>query len=379
MKDPSGTNKRIKIAQFLSTLEYGGSERLAGVLSYSVDRKKFEARVVGLFGGGPLTMELADHNIPFDFFEGSNGIERRVFLPIRVYNYLYKNHIDIVQVHGSYPLTRIILAAKAAGARVIYTEHAKRSLQKSDRLRYMTKVACLLCDGIVVVSDNLKEYFIKEIGVDGGKVSVIYNGVDLKKFDARKGYPYPEGLPEKKPSSRFVGVVGRLTEAKDHANLFRAWRKVKYHNRGNMLIVVGDGEKGEELKKLCHSLGIGGEVLFLGSREDIPNLIAYMDLTILPSKREGFPLAILEYMAMGKPVIATKVGGVPEIIEHGVNGYLIPPEDSDSLVRALESFFQEHERFRMLAINGKRTVEKTFSKEICLMNYEELYEQLYHS
>ena len=265
VKGSSGTNKRIRIAQFLPTLEYGGSERLAGVLSYSVDRKKFEARVVGLFGGGPLTMELADHNIPFDFFEGSNGIERRVFLPIRVYNYLYKNHIDIVQVHGSYPLTRIILAAKAAGARVIYTEHAKRSLQKSDRLRYMTKAACLLCDGIVVVSDNLKEYFIKEIGVDGGKVSAIYNGVDLKKFDARKGYPYPEGLPEKKPNSRFVGVVGRLTEAKDHANLLRAWRKVKYHDRGNMLIVVGDGEKGEELKKLCHSLGIGGEVLFLGS------------------------------------------------------------------------------------------------------------------
>ena len=66
-----------------------------------------------------------------------------------------------------------------------------------------------------------------------------------------------------------------------------------------------------------------------------------MDLTILPSKREGFPLAILEYMAMGKPVIATKVGGVPEIIEHGVNGYLIPPEDSDSLVRAMDGFFQE--------------------------------------
>ena len=324
MKDPSETHKRIRIAQILSTLEYGGSERLAGVLSYSVDKKKFEARVVGLLGGGPLTMELTGHNISFDFFEGSNVIERRVLLPIRVYNYLYKNHIDIVQVHGSYPLTRIIIAAKFAGARVIYTEHAKRSLQKSDRLRYMTKAACLLCDGIVVVSDNLKEYFIKEIGVDGGKISVIYNGVDLNKFNARKNYPYPEGLPEKISSSRFVGVVGRLTEAKDHANLFRAWRKVKYHKRGNMLIVVGDGEKGEELKILCHSLGIGGEVLFLGSREDIPNLIAYMDLTILPSKREGFPLAILEYMAMGKPVIATKVGGVPEIIEHGVNGYLNP-------------------------------------------------------
>lgn len=372
-------SKKIRVAQILSTLEYGGSERLAAFLSYSINRLHFDSGVVGLFGGGPLIKELADHNIPFLFFEAKNGLERRVFLLIKVFKYLSKNDIDIVQVHGSYPLTRVILSAKAAGVKVIYTEHAKRSLQKSDRLRHMTKAACLLCDGIVVVSNNLKEYFIKEIGVDENKVRVIHNGVDLKKFDARKAFPYPNGLPEKKPSARFVGVVGRLTEAKDHANLLRAWKKLRYHNGGNRLVVVGDGEKRQELELLTHSFGIENEVFFLGSREDIPNLIAHMDLTILPSKREGFPLAILEYMAMGKPVIATKVGGVPEILEHGVNGYLIPPEDTDSLAEALNNFFQEDNSFQKRAMQGKIAVEKAFSTEICLKHYEELYEKLYNS
>ncbi|MCF8094885.1 MAG: glycosyltransferase [Desulfobacteraceae bacterium] len=371
-------NKKIKILQAIYNLEYGGSERLAAFLSYSADQTKYEPSILGLFGSGPLTQELTNKGIPFCYFKKKRSPGRRIHLLFRIYKLLLKEKVDILQVHGSYPLTRVLVPALLSKVKVIYTEHAKQSLQTTPKLRLMTRFASFFCSGIVAVSYDLKNYLVYEVGINEKKIRVIHNGIDLNKFDPQKRTGDLQVLSHKKSNSGYVGVVGRLTEAKDHENLFKAWSKIDFKGIKAQLVIVGDGEKRDELKKLVNTLGIQKDVVFLGQREEIREIIASMDLMILPSKREGFPLSVLEYMAMGKSVIATKVGGVTEIIEHGVNGYLVPSENSEELAHAISNYFLYPEAFKKMAIQGQKTVIEKFNAKICLQAYEELYDEILH-
>lgn len=371
-------DKKIKVLQIIYSLEYGGSERLAAFLSYSADKTKYDPAILGLFDSGPLIRELKKKNISFYYFEKTGFAGRRIFLLFRIYFFLLKEKVDIVQVHGSYPLTKVLIPALLSKVKIIYTEHAKQSLQTTPKLRLMTKFASFFCSGIVAVSYDLKNYLVDEVGINEKKIRVIHNGIDLNKFDPQKRAGDLQVLSHKNSNSRYVGVVGRLTEAKDHENLFKAWSKIDFKGIKAQLVIVGDGEKRDELKNLVNTLGIQKDVVFLGQREEIREIIANMDLMILPSKREGFPLSVLEYMAMGKSVIATKVGGVTEIIEHGVNGYLVPAENSEELANAISNYFLYPEALKKIAIQGQKTVMEKFNAKICLQAYEELYDEIFH-
>ena len=171
-------------------------------------------------------------------------------------------------------------------------------------------------------------------------------------------------------------MIGRLNEAKDHIGLLKAWAKISRVKQGLRLVIVGDGKLRVTLQNMVTEFGIADSVIFLGQLDDIPSIIARMDLMLLPSKREGFPISILEYMAMGKPVIATRVGGVPEIIKHGYNGILVSPEDPNSLSQAILGYLENRKLFKKLADNGKKTVEEKFSTIPLLKKYESLYKDI---
>jgi len=373
MKALNRNNGKINIVQVVYDLRYGGSERLAAFLAYSMDRSKYNTCVLGLYGDGPISIELQRHRIPTTFFEGDNHRHSRYDLQKKLFRFLRENAVDILQVHGAYPFTRVVLMSMMTKTKIIYTEHAKKSLQSSPRLRLMTRISCRFCHKIVVVSDDLRRYFKSELRLDNKKVVVIHNGVDLRKFNPNMDIQTVRGLPKKSDHTIFVGIVGRLTDAKDHMGLLSAWAKVLNEAIEGKLIIVGDGELREVLHRRVDELGLGSDVVFLGQRNDIPQIISKMDLLILPSKREGFPISLLEYMAFRKPVIATNVGGVPEIIQHGENGYLIPSEDPDALADAMLYFLSHRDAFVSLAEAGRRTVLEKFSDRNIVERYEQLY------
>lgn len=334
--------------------------------------------VLGLYGGGPIEDELRRNSVSPQFFEYGNNILQRLMLQIQLYNFLKRNNVDIVQVHGSYPFTRIIIPAKILRKKIIYTEHAKHSLKQTHRLRLITKFAARFASCVICVSKDLKSYLVKEVNISPKKIQVIHNSIDLKKFDKRTKMLRVVGLAIKSDYI-YVGVVGRLTEAKDHSGLFEAWKINIAVNERMLLVLVGDGELKPLLQEKCKELNIEDKVIFLGQRNDIPEIISCMDLLVLPSKREGFPISILEYMAMGKPVIATRVGGVPEIIQHGVNGFLIPPDNPKALAEAIQKFLNNRKFFEQMAINGRKTIVKKFNTNNILTKYEALYEEVFNA
>nr|MBI3614609.1 glycosyltransferase [Nitrospirota bacterium] len=173
-----------------------------------------------------------------------------------------------------------------------------------------------------------------------------------------------------------IGILGRLTHQKGHVYLLRALPLLLAKFPSLRCLVVGDGELREELQGLAAALGLSEHCLFLGVRQDIPEVLAALDVLVLPSLSEGLPYAALEGMAMGKPIVATAVNGVPELIQDGANGRLIPREDSKALARAVEEVLADPSTGRALGQAARKTVEQEFSAERWVDQLESLYERL---
>jgi glycosyltransferase involved in cell wall biosynthesis len=173
-----------------------------------------------------------------------------------------------------------------------------------------------------------------------------------------------------------IGLVGRLDHwGKGHKELFTAMAQIRERHPVHALI-VGGGRRTDEVRQLATSLGLAGEVHFLGPRRDVPDLLKAMDIFVLPSYSEGVSLALLEAMAAGLPVIATEVGGLPEVVEHEKTGLLIPPRDVEALAGALGRLLADPAWARQLGANARAHVRKHFSLDRLGREINEIYEEL---
>ncbi len=363
--------KIAKVLQVIHSLSYGGIERLAKDIAYGIDKSRFETMILGLYGDGPLRAELESCDIKCKSLK-KNG---RIALEFVLYNLLKKEHVDVVHVHGAFGLTRVFIPARLAGAKLIYSEHALYSLQTKKRLRYYTRFATHFCHSITAVSNIVKQYLINSVHGPGSKIRVIYNGVKLNNFKCLSTQIDVPGLPSRSENSLLIGMVARLNEAKDHNTLLEAWRLTRQKGIYGKLVLIGDGELRISLEKKVRELGLSESVIFLGSRSDIPAILSRLDLCVLSSQREGFPLTILEYMAAERPFIATRVGAIPEIVVHKENGYLIPPKDPKALADAISLFCANPESWARFVDRARRTVEESYGIEKIIHDYEEIYEQ----
>ena len=363
--------KKTHVMQLINTLEFGGAESLALTISSYLNKSGFwESSICGLFGGkGPLADYAEENSVTVCYFE--KGKKGRLYVMWELYRLLKERQATVLQVHGSYLLQYAMLPAILAGTKIIYTEHAKYSLSRSSKLKRNTRFLSLLTKKVVCVSNDLKNFMIDAIGISPSKIEVIHNGVDLSCF-----HFHQEEKKKACPKAReklVLGTVARLSEPKDHANLLRAFSLVLEKEPNVRLMLVGDGELRSTIEKMICELHLEENVDMLGRRSDIPELLAAMDIFVLPSKREGFPIAILEAMACGKPVVATDVGGVGEIISSGVDGVIVPPEDSTSLAGALLQLIEEEEYRKDLGEKALRKVMSRFSEEMMMKKYVSLF------
>jgi len=209
-----------------------------------------------------------------------------------------------------------------------------------------------------------------------GKVRCIYNGVDLRRFSPRQppsNFRAALGLPER---ARVVASVGRFVPYKGYAHLLKAARLVQEAMANAHWLLVGDGELREELEGECRTLGLEAQVHFVGWREDIPDLLAVSDLFVLPSLGEHFGRVLIEAMGMGRAVVATDAGGVPEIVIHGETGLLVPPGEPKALAEAVLALIEDPARAARLGAAGRRRAEREFSLARHVRAVERLYEEL---
>jgi glycosyltransferase involved in cell wall biosynthesis len=248
-------------------------------------------------------------------------------------------------------------------------------------------------DRLIAVSRAIVAKLVREGRTGHVPVELIHNGVDLARYDLTEAcctlpeeYGFAEGTP-------LVGVVARLEPEKGHATLLEAWPKVLARVPDARLLVVGEGSLADQLHEQAEQLGIMGEacegdrcvgtrharpdakVVFTGRRDDVPSVTAALDVAVLPSYREALGLAILEAMALARPVVATEVGGIPEMVEHGVTGLLVPPRDPGALADAIARLLTDHPFADVLGRNGHRLVRERFGVERMVAAIEGVYDE----
>ena len=345
---------------------------IAANICNHLDRSIFEPLILFMYpGSGSMPEILNALNIPS--YHLNRTRMKRLFGPIFTTISLLNLKIDILHVHHVPLWQNIRHAAKLAKIPIILTEHAKYSISRSNRLQEACRQGAKSADCFTAVSENLKNYFVKELGIQEKSITVIPNGVDTTRFSPRQRNQALIDLLPDKFAGKVLLSVGRLTEAKDQFTLLSAIEILKKQGRNIYLILIGDGEMRKPLEAEITRKNLTDCVHLAGSRSDVDQILPVADAFVLSSKREGFPMSILEAMATGLPVISTNVGGIPEVICDGENGVLVPSQDPYSLAGAICRVFDDPNYASELGKKARETIENKYSLSTITEAYSKIY------
>jgi glycosyltransferase involved in cell wall biosynthesis len=367
---------RVRISLCVSALEFGGINAVVHALATGLDPERFAVSVFALgpnLGAGDA-YRLA--GVPV-YAAAGDGRAEAVRVTARLWRFLRRSRIEIVHAHpGS--LSR--LTALLAGVPVVvstyhgsWTEGVGRAELRFRRFLDSRATA------IVANSCATRDHVVHDIRLAADRIRVIYNGVDLTRFRPpspaeRQAARAALGLG---PDELVVGTVARLYADKGVADIVTALATVRASGIPVHALVVGDGPERPSLQRQAASLKLSPFVRFLGSRTDVPDVLAACDLAVLASRtREGFGIALAEAMAMALPVVGTTIEGIPEVIEAGRTGVLVPPGDPAALHDALVSLARSPERRRELGSCGRSAVEARFDRRRMVAEYSALYDEL---
>ena len=276
---------------------------------------------------------------------------------------------------------QFVAAAAGVSARV-HGEHGRDVFDlhgKSRKYNLLRKAARHLVKRYITVSKDLENWLIETVGVAPARVTQIYNGVDIARFRPHEGDRVRLGPPGFMRGSEFViGSVGRMAEVKDYPTLIRAFvqlvRSVPNGRERLRLVIVGDGPTRAQCEELVRAKKVDHLVWLAGESDNVPELLRAFDLFVLPSLGEGISNTILEAMASGLPVIATNVGGNPELVEEGVTGMLVPPAQPDAMAQALLKYLENPVRMDIQGRTARLRVETRFSLEAMARDYLAVYD-----
>jgi glycosyltransferase involved in cell wall biosynthesis len=248
------------------------------------------------------------------------------------------------------------------------------SRRKTRAFILLEKLTARITDRIITLTDREKADHLHVHIAAENKFTTIHSGVDLSRFSGavlnmarmKKELNLPEG-------SFIVGTTGRLTQIKGHIHLLEAAVKVRLLRPDIYFVFLGDGELREALAKYAAGSGIAGNVMFAGWRSDVAAVLSAFDVFVFPSLNEGMGKAIIEAMAMGKPVIASDVGGIPDLVTHGCNGLLVPPGDSGALANAILDLYENADKRKEMGEEGRKTAAG-YSVDAMVQKIDALYQ-----
>jgi sugar transferase (PEP-CTERM/EpsH1 system associated) len=320
--------------------------------------------------------------LPIISLHQRNGIDFRTHLQLwRLFRELRP---AIVHTRNLPALEFLAVAALVGVPGRIHGEHGRDiyDLDGSNyRYRLLRKTIAPFVSTYTAVSQDLAQWLVRSIGVAPMKVKQICNGVDTYQFRPKRGRKMPLGWEDFAPPATIViGTVGRMEAVKDQTTLVRAFLHLVRSNpevRGNLrLIMVGDGTLRAESQKLFREADAEWLAWLPGERDDIPEVMRSFDLFVLPSIAEGISNTILEAMASGLPVIATNVGGNPELVLDGETGMLVPPSDPLAMSDAIHSYLKDPAKLARHGQAGRKRVEEHFSIERMVNGYLSVYDEV---
>ncbi len=362
-----------RVLYVLPTLEVGGQERLVADLAREVRAHGVEPRVVALTGTGDIESELKQAGIEAEVLEPRTHLPG---YPAALLAHLRQRQVDVLHSQsGSWFPTAV--AGRLSGIPVLHTEHGRYPNEPWWTV-WADRLAWRCTDRLIVVSEKLQHDMATRLQL-GSPPEVLANGVIAPPSlppEQREAERRALGLPA---NALVAGTVGRLVEVKNHSLLLRAVAQLAPRQGDLHCVIVGDGPLRDGLKAEAAGLGLEGRLHWLGHRADAARIAGLFDIYVSSSTTEGTPMAVLEAMAAGTPVVATSVGGLPHVLEHGAAGVLVPSNDVTSLATALETLLGDRARRAALGAASRTRVQQQFSLTACARRYAEVYAELQRS
>jgi glycosyltransferase involved in cell wall biosynthesis len=322
--------------------------------------------------------------IPFENLVQPLHPVKDVLILIDLIRFLKKERYHIVHTHNSKAGFVGRLAAKSASVPVIvhtvhgFAFHDREPAWRQMLFRNLERLASHWCDRMIFISQPLIEWALQERIVDRQKVLKIYSGIDLTHFhpvtdNEKKSLRRKWGIREE---SAVIGIVSKLWEGKGHEILIRAFKELKEEINDAVLAIVGEGYLHGKLVNLVHRLGLADSVIFTGFQMDVSEIMATFDVAVLPSLFEGMGRVLLEAMAMEKPVVASRVGGIPDLVHDGVNGILIAPGSVQELRSSLLKTLRNPVMAREMGKQGRKRIKAEFSVDTMVQSIQRVYHEL---
>ncbi|MFN8178408.1 MAG: glycosyltransferase [bacterium] len=361
MTAPRETPRPLPVLFLVTHLETGGAERQLAELVTRMDRARFRPIVVCQKGGGPFFDQIAAAGIEAHQLRTPHRGDPRFAL--RLASICKTRNVRAMVIRGFSTMVVGLLVGKMLRIRpILMAEHATGRIDRDPKKKPIERRLAPRVDGAIAVAKGQIPFLVEDKGFDAAKIRVVYNGIDLSQWA-----PAPRdldllgelGIPEHAP---VVGSLAMLRPEKDHATFLEAARIVRKKHPEARFLLVGDGPERPKLEALVDKLGLGGRVIFAGVRKDVARLLSIFDVSVLSSVTvETFPMAFLEAMAMERPLVATRVGGVAEMIDENENGHVVPPRDPEALAAALLDVIESPERVRAMGLRSRQIVEERFS------------------
>ncbi|PYQ50147.1 MAG: hypothetical protein DMF59_11565 [Acidobacteria bacterium] len=378
----------IQLLKFVAGFGWGGTERQFVNLGLGLDPARVAVRFGCLRSFGPLREELEASGIPIiDYDIASFKDVRAIAAQVRLARDIRRLGIQLVHSYGFYSNVFAIPAARLAGARVVASIRDMGVYLSRSQLRAQRWV-CKFADHILVNATAIKEWLVAD-GYDGDRIAVIPNGIDLSRF----AQPVDTGRLHSDlrltPDTPLVAVLGRVSRMKGLEDFIAAAAIVAPRFPGARFLIIGqpsftprgrritvDGSYENALTRLAARHGVQDRVIFTGFRPDVEQILPELAVSVLPSLSEGLSNTLLESMAAGVAVVATRIGGAPEVVQDFENGLLVPASDPDSLAEAISRCLDGPDFAAQLGRAARRRIVERYSMEQLVENTSRMYETM---
>lgn len=365
------------IAHVIHRLDYGGMETVLVDLINGMGDAPYRHAVICLTDYSAFRQRIRSPATEVFALGKREGKDMRVYW--RLWKQLRRLRPALVNTYNLATLDAAPIA-RLAGCRVVHAEHGWTAERKAVPAKYvrLRRLMRPFVDRFVAVSRDLRDWLGETVGVAPGKLVCIHNGIATEDYQADERTRFSArqraGIP---PDAFVVGTVARLDPVKGQNWLIKAFARLDSElGRESRLLIVGDGPERARLEALIGDLGLGSRVQLTGTRDDVPELLAAFDLFALPSRNEGVSIAILEAMANGLPVVATRVGGNPEVVRDGETGQLVAVGDVAALSAAFARYRDDPELRRRHGEAGRLLQQAEFSRAGMVERYRRLYDEV---
>ncbi len=362
----------IHIQHVLLSLEPGGLENGVVNVVNRLDPARFRSSVCCLRRAGAFASRILSADVPVHEMRSGGGNDP--LLPLRLARLFRQTGADIVHTRNPEAFFYGFLGAKIAGTKsVVHSEHGRSFDDRQIRF-LVQRVFSRYTSALFAVTEQLKRDVVAHVGIPADRIEVLYNGVDFGRFVPAAGNRLRTELGLAS-DILIVGSVGRLASVKNYSLLLRAIGEIRAEKVA--VVLVGDGPERAALEAEARVLGLGEHLRFLGHREDVATLLAGMDVFVLPSISEGMSNTLLEAMAAGVVVVASNVGGNPEIVRDEIDGLLFESRNQGALRENLERLQADPALRERLARAGRERVLRDFSIDAMISRYESLYQEVH--